>query len=114
MANVIYMKNRVTGETRSIERGDNLYVFLFGWIYLLIKKDYTRGLLSFIFNSIAVSFVLLVPQLLALVCLVVLIFNILIAWNWHKTYIELLEKKDFEILPINRADGTFENITMNN
>lgn len=96
MGQVIYMKNKVTNEIKTIEKGFNLWVFFFGWIYLFIKGDYRNAIILLV--AYAGSLVLFGIENITLVSVILLIGNIVVAWNWHTEYCKILEKKDFEII----------------
>jgi len=101
MSNIVYLKNKVTSDTKQIEKGFNWKVFLFGWVYLFIVGDYLKGVVLLIVDTVlgymATTFDNgeILPMTLILLILAI---NAFTAWDFHKDYIKILEKKDYNII----------------
>ncbi len=98
--NNIYLKNEITGEIKQVEKGFNWNVFLFSWIYLFIKGDIGSGITLLIVDSVAATFTVQLPGSVPFVCLFITIMHSIVAYDWYKYHIKLLEKKDFHIQTI--------------
>ena len=98
MAN-IYMKNELTGDVKQIEEGLNWKVLLFGWIYLVYKGDIGSGVALFAID-VACGTMTTITGANNMIYFLMAIFiaHIVIANNWHKAYIKVLEKKDYKII----------------
>ena len=99
---MLYFKNKITGETKSIETGFNWKVFLFGWIYLLIVGDYVKSIILLIFGMFVWGCILNSSEpLFSLLCAVIgLIVHVCAAWDYHKEHQTILEKRDYELMQL--------------
>jgi hypothetical protein len=95
----IYMKNEITGDVKQIDESLNWKVFFFGWIYLFYKGDIGSGIaLMAIDIAIATMTTVAASDYVPYLLFAILIAHIIVANNWHKAYIKVLEKKDYKII----------------
>lgn len=90
---------------KSVEKGFNILVFLFGMIYLFIKGDKNNGIILLV--TYIVSLGIFGLNGIGLVAIIMLIGNTVVAWKWHNDYVKSLQKRDFEI--VNPDQSTIHN-----
>ncbi len=96
-----YMKNEITGDVKQIEKGFNWKVFLFGWIYLFIVGDFVSGLVLLFFDSVLAGMTA-VAQSEYFIYFILGIYaaHAWLAFEFYKTYIKVLEKKDYKEIEV--------------
>ena len=89
----------MTGDVKQIEEGLNWKVFLFGWIYLFYKGDVTSGTALFAIDVACATMTTVAGEGNTIYFLIaIFIAHIVVANNWHKEHIKILEKKDYKII----------------
>ena len=86
-----YYKHPITGKIveMEMESGFNLFLFLFGWIYLLYKGDIETASIYFFLCCLFVF-----GGVFGL--LAILFINLWIAFKWNSDYTEHLIEKGYE------------------
>lgn len=95
----IYLKNKITGDMKQVEKGFSWPVFFFGWLYLFIKGCYKQGVVILFLDLLIFIYATTHADQGGFVLLILFIHSY-VAYNWHLTYIDSLEKKDYKAIPI--------------